>query len=245
MKRLLGGMWILLLLVGRVAAPAAESEFAEANRMYEKGRYAEAATAYQKLVDRGERTAGIYYNLGTAAFKAGQPGRAIAAYRQAERFDPRDADLRANLAFARQKVNGDQVVPVPWWRRGLARLTLNEWSVLAVAAWWGWFGLLLQRQARPEKRAATQGTTWTFGVLAVVTASLLAAATWERLGLKSAVVVVREAVVRFGPLEESQVATQMPDGTELVVLEARGDWLRVEAPNGTAGWVRRNQVSEL
>jgi Flp pilus assembly protein TadD len=66
----------------------------------------EAAAAYEQILTNGAVSPALYFNLGNAHFKAGQLGRAIAAYRQAERLTPRDPDVRANLQFARNRVQG-------------------------------------------------------------------------------------------------------------------------------------------
>ena len=50
-------------------------------------------------------------NLGNAYFKSGQLGKAIAAYREAEQMSPRDPDVRANLRFARNQVQGPTLRP--------------------------------------------------------------------------------------------------------------------------------------
>ena len=76
--------------------------FDTANKLYEEGKFAEAAAAYESLVQSRQVSAALYFNLGNAWFKSGQIGRAIAAYRQAEQMTPRDPDLRANLQFARE-----------------------------------------------------------------------------------------------------------------------------------------------
>src|SRR6188508_1174557 len=40
--------------------------FGAANRLYEAGRFSEAAQAYQAIVDRGFESASLYFNLGNA-----------------------------------------------------------------------------------------------------------------------------------------------------------------------------------
>ena len=52
------------------------------------------------LIQAGSISTPIYFNLGNAWFKAGEAGRAILAFRQAEKLSPRDPDVRANLQFA-------------------------------------------------------------------------------------------------------------------------------------------------
>ena len=54
-----------------------------------------------------------------------------------------------------------------------------------------------------------------------------------------------EAVVRFGPLEESQSAYTLRDGSELDVLDEKDGWLQVLDDTRRAGWVRKEQVLEL
>src|SRR5204862_132447 len=81
------------------------------------GPFAEAAAAYEKIVAGGRVSSALYFNLGNALFKSGRIGRAIANYRLAEQLAPRDPDIRANLRFARNHVNGVEARLPAWWRR--------------------------------------------------------------------------------------------------------------------------------
>ncbi len=92
-------------------------------------------------------------NRGNAWFKAGQVGRAIASYRQAQLLAPRDAALRANLQLARTRARGGSVYHADRWRDWLGRLSLNEWAWLTAAAVWAFFILLAAGQWRTEVKA--------------------------------------------------------------------------------------------
>src|SRR6266700_7137667 len=129
-------------------AESPTSAFEAANKLYKQGKHSEAAANYQKLIQAGRVSAALYFNLGNSFFKSGQIGRAIAAYRQAERITPRDPDLRANLRFARNQIQGPTLA-VNSWQRWLRKLTLNEWTLLAAASLWLWFLLLAFLQWRP------------------------------------------------------------------------------------------------
>ena len=153
----------LLLALPAVPSRAALSDaaFESANKLYEEGKFAEAASAYEKVLQGGQTSAALCFNLGNAFFKSGQIGRAIAAYRQAERLAPRDPDLRANLQFARNQTQGPTLAPSRW-QRWLGRLTLNEWTVLAAAAVWLWLLLLAVLQWRPRlsRPSAATSSPW-------------------------------------------------------------------------------------
>jgi len=119
---------------------------------------------------------------------------------------------------------------------------LNEWTVLAAASLWLWFILLALRQWRPAWKKSLRGYTATAGLTAGALAVCLGLACYGRFEIKTAIVVAREAVVRFGPVEESQSYYSVRDGAELTVLDTKGDWLQVTDAARRIGWLRREQV---
>lgn len=247
---------VLFLSISLQSVSSAGSDFAPAfdqgNRMYEQGKFAEAANAYEALLQKGHRSAALYYNLGNAFFKAGHNGRAIVAYRQAQKLTPRDPNIRFNLQFVRKRITGFETEHESWWQRWLANLTLNEWTLIAVAAYWLWAALLVLREFRPALRTALRGYTATAGLMFVAFAACLVAAANLSLSVTEAVVVVPNAVVRRGPLEESPVSYQLPDGSEVRVVDQKelqiGDkkqlWLQVRDSRGV-GWLQSDQVVRI
>lgn len=244
---------LLMIFVPVAKAAEADSGFDAANKFYEQGKFAEAAAAYERLAQADPRSDTLWFNLGNAWFKAGQTGRAIAAYRQAERLSPREPGVRFNLQFARKKVSGSDAPPGSAWRRGLAALTLNEWAVLAATALWLWFALLALREWRPAWRSMLSGYTATAGGVLLLLIGCLAAAANLQFNTTAAVVIVPDAILRSGPLEEAKVLRQLRDGVEVAVLDQKelslGDqkqnWLQVRDGANPPGWLKSDQVIVL
>lgn len=235
----------LLLPLICYSAPAPTQSFAaqfdQANKLYEQGKFEEAAVAFQTLAESGVRAASVWFNLGNAAYKSGQLGRAIAAYRMAEWLTPRDPALRANLQFVRGKVYSDERTRVPLWKSIIRLATFNEWTVLTAGSLWAFFSVLACAQW--TGRAYTK-TAALFFVAAMLCGTGLAAA-WQEQNRADAVVIAREATVRFGPLNESQSAFQLRDGAELTVWASKDDWLQVRDAEKRIGWIRRDEVIVL
>jgi uncharacterized protein YgiM (DUF1202 family) len=235
------------------AGVAEAAAFDAANKLYEQGKFAEAAAAYQQLLRSAPRSETVWFNLGNAWFKAGEVGRAIAAYCEAEQLAPRDPAVRFNLQFARRKVSGGDAPAGPAWRRALGALTLNEWTMLGSAALWLWFGLLALREWRPALRPVLSGYTATSGVLLLALIGCTVLAGRLRTSKVVAVVVAPEAIVRSGPLEEAKVLHQFRDGIEVTVLDRKdfgtGDqklgWLQVRDAANRSGWLKGDQVTVL
>ena len=215
--------------------------FDAANRLYDEGKFADAAAAYEKLGQSGQISPALCFNLGNAFFKSGQIGRAIAAYRQAERLTPRDPDVRANLQFARNQVQGPALLPSRA-QRWLTRLTLNEWTVTTTVALWLCLGLLAALQWRPALKPVLRNCLGALILATAISGICCASAFSQSQPGRTALVVVRDASAHNGPLDESPDNFTLHDGAELRVLDQKDDWLQVTSDPSRVGWVRRSQV---
>jgi tetratricopeptide (TPR) repeat protein len=223
------------------ASPSSISAgFDSANELYERGKFTEAASAYEKMIQSGAVSPALYFNLGNSFFKAGEIGRAIAAYRHAEAIAPRDPDLRANLQFVRNQVQGPTLMPNRW-QRWLAKLTVNEWTGLASVGLWVWLLSLALAQFRPGLKPAFRGTTLFSGIASAVLCLCLGFAVLTNPP-QTAIVIAHEALVHNGPLDESQAAFSVHDGAELTVLDRKDRWLQISVGDRRIGWLKREQV---
>ena len=240
--------FILILAVvcaGRLLAADTGAEFDAANKLYNQGKFAAAADGYEKIIRSGAVSPAVHFNLGNACFKAGQFGRAIAAYRRAQQSTPRDADVRANLQFARKQIGDNLSVTPGLAQRALGKLTLNEWTAFAAVALWGWFVLLALGQWRSAWRSALQSYVLFAGLATAALGGCVAADWAVNYSVKSAIVIADEAVVRQGPLDEAQATFTAKDGAELTVLDEKDGWLQVNGSQRRSGWVKRAAVQVL
>jgi len=146
--------FLLCLFALSLQAASPNADFEQANKLYEQGKFKEAARAYEALADRGIESPTIYFNLGNAWYKAGQNGRAIAAYLHAERLAPRDPNIRFNLGFVRNKVNDGKTGTGTILQRALRHFSLNEWTLATASALWLWLLLLAAGEFRPAWRVS-------------------------------------------------------------------------------------------
>jgi tetratricopeptide (TPR) repeat protein len=237
--------WLCLAALAPRAAGGAErngSAFEQANKLYEQGKFGEAAAAYEKMIGGGQASAAVYFNLGNACFKDGQLGRAIYSYRRAEWLKPRDPDVQANLLFARKVASGAVPEEVNYWHQFIGKLSLNEWTLFTLLAWWTWIGLLAAVLWQPRWRATVRSYLAPCGAAAVLLTWFTWAAAGERLRGNPGVVIAKEAVIRYGPVPESRSFYTLHDGGEVQVLDHKGDWLQVADSAQRIGWLRQAHV---
>ncbi len=233
---------MLLFAMGvDLRAADVDRQFDEANRLYEEGKYEQAAAGYERLARSGIVSSALYYNLGNAWFKAAQLGQAIAAYREAEWLDPRDPELRANLQFAREKVYEGKIPFSLLWQHWLRTLTMNEWTMVASIVGWIWLVILALRELGPVMRKRLAGYVPATTV-ATALFTILLILTWRSNLTRTSAVVIQKASARYGPFQESAESFALPDGTETTVRDRKGAWLELADAQGRSGWVEREKV---
>ncbi len=226
---------------GSIMAESSPASFEAANRLYFEGKYSEAAATYAMLEKSGQSSAALYFNLGNALFKSGQIGRAIAAYRHAQALVPHDPDVRANMQFARNQVQGPSA-PVAKSKAWLTKLTVNEWAILAALSVWALFVLLAAGLWRPRWQRALRTYIAGIAVLVLFLCGCAGASFVATRSKQTAIVVSPDVALKQGPLEASQNVLTVHDGAELPVLDENNDWLQVEAQGPRVGWIAKSEV---
>lgn len=233
--------FLLLGPVSPIRAAAPVAAFEAANKLYEEGKFNEASSAYEDLLKSGARSAAVCFNLGNAFFKSGQLGRAVTAYRAAEALNPRDPDIRANLRFARNQAKGPSA-PRSAIAQWLNQLTINEWTLVCSASLSLLLLAFISIQFRPNFKALLRWPIILLSAATLLTGLSIVAAWHFEHSQQNAVVITAQAEVRHGPLDESQAAFVAHDGSELVVLDAKDQWLQVSAGPRRIGWIKKDQV---
>lgn len=238
---------IIWLLCSGSAFAAPSDDFKAANQLYDAGKFAEAAAAYEKIEPK---TAHVYYNLGNALFRQGKLGFAVLDYERARRLSPRDPDILANLRFAEQRLGVEEVNASPraaarYLRSAIESRTATEWSMYELAALWLTVLAIGVCVYFPKLRTGfLTVAVASFVVFAVATFAL----SYEAIGDRTAphaIALTAETEARFAPMPDSTVHFKLAEGTKVAVREDRGQWLFVERADGQQGWVRSEAVGRV
>ncbi len=208
--------------------------------------YHESAGVLESLLVDGFRNGAVYYNLGNAYFRAGEFGRAIAAYRKAKPYRPRDSYLEANLRQALASAPGHlPEPPPPWWTHVLFWSGLLSFPEKAYAAFAGYLLAALAALAavvlrRPRVFWASAGLVILSAVLSLDTGLAYADLAWSRHG-----VVTTETIARKGIGKDYEPAFDQPlkDGAEFTVLSENSDWIFGHFEGIGDGWLRREHTT--
>lgn len=240
-------LFVTLFGCGRSVDPNLYAKFERAQQAFDRAdspeQFMRAAALYQEILDAGVVSGAVLYNQGNAFMRAGERGRAVACYRQAQRYRPRDPYLEANLRNALGGNVAESRKPLVeyllFWQDWISYSNKFSLSTLCALLTFCLAVVSLYRWPTALRRVA--------GVALCLTLVLAVSAVydWYRFThIKHGVVAVEEVVARKGDGESYQPAFTDPlgAGTEFVVLEQRNNWVRVRLDGAEDGWVPRADV---
>jgi tetratricopeptide (TPR) repeat protein len=247
----------LILWLSVLSSPAAietnPSElFDKANHAFVESKYKEAISDYIRVIQQRGFSPNVLFNLGNAYFRDGQIGLAILSYERAQRLNPRDPDIAANLKRAR--VSAGVAVPEErWWQSMLTYLRQTEWAWLASLLlslfcilatiralrpnWIQWMGVSANFSVRAWRLILTLN-----GLVCFLAAACLAMSMQWR---HEAVVIAKEGLVLISPYEKSNRVDSLPEG-ETVIAEKKHDrFIFIRYGKGQGGWIDEKQIATV
>jgi len=242
---------VLLLFAGQVLA-AGDDDLAEqllqASRAYKQGSYAEAVTHYEDIAAAGISNGSLYYNLGNAYMRAGQPGRALLNYRRAQLRMPRNDDLRSNIQYtltqARDSIEcrgyAETLRDICFW---YTRMSAPEifWSAIALNALF-WLLVLVRFFYRREGLSIGIAIVFFFTSIFVVSAAVK---NYTVAYMPRGVVVVPEILVRSGTSINDTVLFKLHEAAEFVWEEERNECVLISLCDGKKGWARAGSIAKV
>jgi hypothetical protein len=206
-------------------------------------------------------------NIANASLLAGEPARAIAAFRRAQALDPSDANIAGGLAAARRTAGTESLAPnaaavpadpgeggIAGTIRGIGRFLAYaadrtiRWFpvrlVLTVAAVCYLATFALGIAAAFRWRGISLRHAFVAGLLCLLVAGPVIAIEISEKGVRDAVVIQDGLIARSGPAEMYDPAFKEPvrPGVECRVVETRSSWVLLLLWDGRRAWIPQSAV---
>ncbi len=226
--------------------------FNRATEQYNKGEYSKSIESYEKILENGEHSAELYFNLGNCHYKLNAIGPSIYYYEKALLLKPNDSEILNNLSYA-QNMRLDAVEKMPKTELGQAYeslvnfLSFDQWSYVAillislfVLAYLAYFFL---RYATHKRIAFTTGI---FSLILGGICVLLAYLQYQDFKNDNpAIVFSKEIKVTSEPNANSEAVFTLHEGTKVNVLERFNNWNKVRIADGQTGWMLEENLRLL
>lgn len=249
MKKLI----FLLAVLFSISGIAQNSQlFEAANNAYAEGDYQAAVSQYEQILENGETSAELHYNLGNSYYKLNRIAPSIYHYEKALQLEPGNADARNNLIFAKNMAIdalGEEETAGFW---GIFDRSTSAFS----ASGWAWVGIFCMlvfvvfflvyyfSSKTLVKRVMFIGSMF-FLVLAI--SSAVVGYLKQDLQQESSfgIVFSEEVEVKSEPSARSSEVFMLHEGAKVKITQNFQDWVEIELPNGSGGWMEENNLKRL
>lgn len=245
-------IYLCFLLFSFAGFSQNEDLFEEANSAYQSGDYQNAVNFYEEILDNGETSAELYYNLGNAHYKMNNVAPSIYYYEKALQLDPTDEDIKNNIEFARNMAIDDieevEQTGINQWFNGLiSTYSYSTWAVIAIIfsiLFVALFLLYYFTYTSLYKRVLFTGA-----MLAVLLCGLSVIFAFQQQSYiqenQYAIIFGEEVEVRDEPNLRGDASFELHEGTKAKILEDYQEWARIELANGAQGWVKNSAIRKL
>ena len=250
MKRII--LFISLLLCFSQFSFPQSIELKQANTLYAKGDYSNAAKLYEKILSKDGVAPELYYNLGNAYYKSNEIGRSVLNFERALRLSPSFEDAKFNLELAHLKVV-DNIVPSPtffigrWINNLIKLLSSNEWLFISLSVFI--FGLILAfififGSSRVTRKISFYFTIVLIGVsfFTLVFAGVRKA---QMFNHSDAIVMSGVITVKSSPDKSGTDLFQLHEGAKVSIKSTLGSWTEIKLANGGIGWVEQVNIERI
>ncbi|HYC76107.1 MAG TPA: hypothetical protein VEI02_00635 [Planctomycetota bacterium] len=221
--------FVVVAAAAAVFAGGQAAPDAEARRLFDEGRFAEAGAAYAALADGpGGRDVDAEYGAALCAARAGRPAEAAWRLRRALRLAPGDAEARAALSEVEERLGVGAASPEPAaaLEDVLARVSFGDWMLAAaLGQTLGFAGLFFARRRGVRRVALVVAALGGLAAVRTVQARFFPLA-------PRATVLADDGLPVVARAGDEARRERVAAGEEVRVLTRRGDGALVAARGG-------------
>ena len=233
-------------------AQKTETTFENANSAYNAGQFEKAVMLYKEILESGQQSAELYFNLANSYYRLNQVGESIFYFEKAKQLQPMDEDININSAFAQNMaIDAVEVLPKSQFtlleEKTIELFSQEGWAYVIVFMAWllvFFWGLYLWNKAPVIKRTFFVSTL-VLGLLligslfiAVVKSSITAEITYG-------ILFDEKIEVWAEPNSRAEVLFLLHEGTKVQMFDQLQEWQKIRIANGSEGWIKNAKVRSL
>ncbi|MFX0556224.1 SH3 domain-containing protein [Maribacter sp. CXY002] len=227
-----------------MGAQQGDSIFEKATKAYNEGDFSNAVALYHKILEGGEHSAALYFNMGNAYYKLNEIPESIYYFEKSLLLNPNDEEVKQNLSYA-QNMTLDAIDTLPqtslsrFYKNITNRFSFEGWAYLSILFLTLFVVLYIAFyyfEHSSRKRWAFI-TSLLFLILCVVSVVFAFVAQRDYNSDNPAIIFADEIQISAEPNENSQEVFILHAGTKVNVLDQLNAWYRIRLTDGKTGWI--------
>ena len=220
--------------------------------LYNQGKYVEAISQFQLIIENGEHSENLYFNLGNSYYKINDIANSIYYFEKALKLNPNDKDILNNLSYS-QNMLIDKIDKLPvnqvseFFHSFSNSLSINQWLLIGIAFLYFFLGAFFLYYFNNKTRA--KKNYFTFSTLFLVLSSIFIFNGIYRFenekNIITAIIFENKIDFRTEPNYRSDVLFNLHEGTKVLVKEELNEWTLIQISDGNTGWIESNSIKKI
>ncbi len=251
MKKILFIIISLIFLTNNIFGQDTDYLYNKANEFYQQEQYIDAIKQYEEIINHGEVSGELFYNLGNAYYKIDKIGKAILYYEKAKLYIPENENLQFNLKLVNVKVKDRIQMPddsflIKIHKKFINLLSLQNWAII--------FSSLLLISSLlffaksifvfAQKKIVLNMILSLLMIALFTLYPIYSRYELEELTFKG-VMINSYGEVYAAPDAESTKLFNIHEGTLFNILDSDGNWFKIELIDGKQGWLPKSICGEV
>jgi len=229
-----------------------EEIFSEGIKHYNEGEYGKAISSFMTILENGQHSSSLYFNLGNSFYKINDVANSIFYYEKALLLSPNDKDIVDNLSFSKNMlIDKIEILPTNQLKQFsnyvLGLLNVNKWLylgliILYISALFFLLYFFNSKSSLKKKYFIASIVSLFFAVF------FFSAGITKNLNQQSnlfAIIFDEKIDFRLEPNYRSEVLFNLHEGTKVLIKEELNDWVFVEIQDGNKGWIETQSIKKI
>ena len=229
-----------------------EVGFKSGIELYNKGDYNEAINLFVKIINNGEHSDELYFNLGNSYYKLNDIPNSIYYFEKALKLNPNDNDILNNLAYS-QNMLIDKIDQLPSNQLSdfinyiSMFFSIKQWLILGII--FLYFFLILfviyffKKDSNDKKNYFTLSSA--FFCLTIIFILIGVTKFENQKSNIQAIIFDKKIDFRTEPNYRSEIQFNLHEGTKVNIIDELDDWVLVELSNGASGWMELKSIKKI
>ena len=245
-------VFLFLLTLQLNAGTAVDSLFIQANDNYAGGYYMQAIELYESVLAKGMESGELYFNFGNAYYKLKNYPKSILQYERALLFDPRNEDIKHNLAKARMYII-DKIDEIPefvikrWINSLITLLSSNTWAILSLFTFV--LGIVFLLFYFLSYKLMLRRAGFYSGIIVLLLSLTMFFLSFRAKSLfissNEAIIMTPTVTVKSSPRASGTDLFIVHEGTKILIIDSLETWYEIRLSDGKQGWLQQKDVEPI
>jgi len=225
---------------------------AKANKAYAEGLFTNAVDLYKQVLNSGNESWEVYYNLGNSYYKMNDFASAILFFEKAKKLNPGNEDINFNLKVTNNKI-ADKIEPLPemfykrWYRNLVELFPVDPWARITILTFI--LSLFFALFYVISQRVYLRKMGFWAGILFFIVSLMSVHFTFQNYKTlqnnTEAIIFTPTVTIKSSPDEKSIDLFVLHEGTKVKILDNIGNWYEIRIASGSVGWLPVSSVEKI